>query len=127
MDTPPTKERPMSTQFPQGRSGNRRGRPASSRNRKKIVEDIANEKHHIVHDGKRRKVPTLDLVLRLIRNRAMEGDPKARRAYEALLDRYTSEAPQKGGGYLIVSAPVSQDEWERLAREHGKKGRGEID
>jgi hypothetical protein len=117
----------MSTQFLHGRSGNRKGRPAGSRNRKKIVEDIANEKHDLVHDGKRRRVPTLDLVLRLIRNRAMEGDAKARRAYEALLDRYTSEAPQKDGGYLIVPAPMGQDEWERLAREHGKKGRGEID
>lgn len=116
----------MSAQFPQ-RSGNRRGRPAGSRNRKKIVEDIANEKHDLVHDGKRRKVPTLDLVLRLIRNRAMEGDAKARRAYETLLDRYTSEAPQKGGGYLILPEKIDPEDWERMAREHQRKARGEPD
>ena len=44
-------------------SGNRKGRPKGAKNRKTIVQAVADEMHTVIENGKRRKRSTLELVL----------------------------------------------------------------
>ena len=64
------------------KSGNSKGRPKGSKNRKTIVKAVANETHTLIENGKRRRRTTLDLVLLRLRNMALED--KNVRAFEEL-------------------------------------------
>ena len=53
------------------KSGNSKGRPKGSKNRKTIVKAVANEMHTVAENGKHRRRSTLDLVLLSLRNLAL--------------------------------------------------------
>ncbi len=90
-------------------SGNPKGRPKGSKNRKTIVKMVANEMHDMLEKGKRRRRSTLELVLRCLRNIALED--KNVRAFEELHRLIKAYQPQVIGGYLVVPAVMTQEEW----------------
>ncbi len=93
-------------------SGNPKGRPKGSKNRKTIVKMVANEMHDMLEKGKRRRRSTLELVLLRLRNMALEG--KNVRAFEELHRLTKAYQPQEAdviGGYLVVPAVMTQEEW----------------
>ena len=93
-------------------SGNPKGRPRGSKNRKTIVKTVANEMHSVGENGKRRRLSTLDLVLLRLRNLALEG--KSVRAIDELhrlLKVYQPQEARVRGGVLVVPAPMSTEEW----------------
>jgi hypothetical protein len=106
----------MVTKFKLGSSGNPRGRPRGSRNRKAIVNEIANQKQKIEEDGKQRWRCVFELVLIRIGSDAMRGNPKARRALHDFLERYTRE-PAPPRTYLF-GPPMTLEEWQRMADEY---------
>ena len=102
---------PMTRRFKQGQSGNPSGRPHGSKNHKTIVKRIANEMHAVTEDGRRRRRSTLELMLLALRNRAAEGNVPAFRALRKYLARFGPQDTPSNGGYLVVPAPVTPEEF----------------
>ncbi len=102
---------PLIRRFKSGESGNRRGRPRGSKNRKTIVREIANEMHTVTEEGRRRRRSTLELMLLALRNRAAEGDVRAFRAYKKYLAKFEPQETPSKGGYLVAPAEMTPEEW----------------
>ena len=103
------------------KSGNSKGRPKGSKNRKTIVKAVANEMHSVFENGKHRRRSTLDLVLLRLRNMALED--KNVRAFEELhrlFKAYQPQATNDDAGYLVVPAEMSQEEWVAEQMEKNK-------
>ncbi len=101
---------PMETRFKSGQSGNRRGRPRGSKNRKTIVREIMNEMHTVTEDGRRQRRSTRDLILLALRNRAVEGNVRAFRALKKFLTKYEPQESNSKLGCLVVPAAITQEE-----------------
>lgn len=101
---------PMRRRFKSGQSGNRRGRPRGSKNRKTIVREIANETHTVTEDGRRRRRSTLELMLLALRNCAAEGNVRAFRAYKKYLAKFEPQESHSNAGYLVVPAEMTPEE-----------------
>ena len=101
---------PMKRRFKSGESGNRRGRPRGSKNHKTIVKEIMNEMHAVTEDGQRRRRSTIELVLLALRNRAVEGNVRAFRAYKKFLAKYEPQDTHSDRGYLVVPATLTPEE-----------------
>jgi hypothetical protein len=101
---------PMKRRFKSGESGNRRGRPRGSKNRKTIVRKIMNETHAVTEDGQRRRRSTIELVLLALRNRAVEGNVRAFRAYKKFLAKHEPQGTHSDRGCLVVPATLTPEE-----------------
>ncbi len=91
--------------------GNSKGRPRGSKNHKTIVKAVASEMHSVTENGKRRRLSTLDLVLRRLRNMALEG--KNVRAFGEFHRLTKAYQPQEAGerlGYIVMSARQTFEE-----------------
>ncbi len=103
------------------KSGNLKGRPKGSKNRKTIVKAVANEMHSVLENGKHRRRSTLELVLLRLRNMALED--KNVRAFEELHRLIKAYQPQETNdrvGYLVVPAEMTQEEWVAEQMEKNK-------
>ena len=107
---------PMIRRFKSGLSGNRKGRPRGSKNRKSIVRTIMYELHTVIEDGRRRRRSTIELMLIALRNRMAEGDPRAIRAYMKILAKYEPQASDSKVGYMVAPAPITKEE--EIAESH---------
>ncbi len=109
---------PMERRFK--KSGNSKGRPTGSKNRKTIVKEVANEMHSVIENGKRRKLSTLSLVLFSLRNMALEGKKvQAFKEFHRLNKVYQPQATTDVG-YLVVPAEMTPEEWMAEQREKNK-------
>ncbi len=101
---------PMKRRFKSGESGNRRGRPRGSKNRKTIVRKIMNEMHVVTEDGQRRRRSTIELMLLALRNLTAAGNEPAFRAYKKFLAKYEPQGTHSNFGYLVVPATLTPEE-----------------
>jgi hypothetical protein len=108
---------PMTRRFKPGQSGNPRGRPCGSKNRKTIVKQIANEMHAVTEDGRRRRRSTLELMLLALRNRAAEGNVRAIRALRRYLAKFEPQDTSSKCGYLVVPAGLTEEEFIKEAEK----------
>jgi hypothetical protein len=78
-----------------GQSGNKSGRPPGSRSAGDILSAVLRQKVTVTENGKTRKIPALEVILRRIVNDAMKGDKGAAKLGLALYDRYgpSTETP----------------------------------
>jgi Family of unknown function (DUF5681) len=85
---------PKETRFAPGRSGNPRGRPKAVPTVGAILRSIIQQKIAVTENGKTRRLPALEVLLRRLVNNAMRGDAKALKLMVSFLDRYaeTTEA-----------------------------------
>ena len=103
------------------KSGNSKGRPKGSKNRKTIVKAVANEMHTLIEDGKRRRRSTLDLVLLRLRNMTLEeGNDRAFEELHRLIKAYQPQATNDDAGCLVVPAEMTQEEWVARQEELNK-------
>jgi hypothetical protein len=79
---------PKATQFSKGTSGNPRGRPKGSRTVGALLQDILQQKIAVTENGKTRRLPALEVILRRLANDAMRSEPRALKLLLALYDRY---------------------------------------
>ncbi len=103
------------------KSGNPKGRPKGSKNRKTIVNAVANEMHSVTENGKRRRRSTLELVLLRLRNMVLEDTHD--RAFEELhrlIKAYQPQATNDDAGCLVVPAEMTQEEWVARQEELNK-------
>lgn len=83
---------PKATQFAQGKSGNPKGRPKGSRSVGAVLQDIIQQKVSVTENGKTRRIPALEVIIRRLANDAMRSDPRAIKLLLSLVDRY-GESP----------------------------------
>ncbi len=114
---------PLIRRFKSDQSGNRRGRPRGSKNRKTIVREIAQETHPFTEDGNRQRRSTLELMLLALRNLAAEGNVRAFRAYKKYLAKYEPQEPHSNAGVLVAPAELTLEEY----IEKGEKLNAEAD
>ena len=84
---------PKATQFAKGKSGNPSGRPKGSRTVGAVLQDILRQKIAVTENGKTRRLPALEVILRRLANDAMRSEPRAMKLLLALYDRY-GESPE---------------------------------
>lgn len=112
---------PLVRRFKSGQSGNRKGRPRGSRNRKTIIREIAQQSHTISEHGKECRRTVLEMMLLALRNLALEGNVRAMRAYEDHLNEFEPQDSSSKYGCMVAPAALSPGEWvaeqERLNAE----------
>ena len=86
---------PKATQFKKGKSGNPKGRPKGSRTIGAVLQEILQQKIAVTENGKTRRVPALEVMLRRLANDAMRNEPTALKLMLSLYDRY-GESPEAG-------------------------------
>ncbi len=102
---------PMCRRFK--KSGNLKGRPKGAKNRKTIVKKVADEKHAMLENGKRRR----RLLLRL-RNMALEDtNVRAFEEFHRLAKAYQPQEADDHVGYLVVPAPLTNEEFVKHAEK----------
>src|SRR6202051_4867507 len=87
---------PKPTQFKKGKSGNPKGRPAGSKNVASVLLDVIKQKIAVTENGRTRRVPVFEVILRRLANDAMRNEPRAVKLMLSLVDRYadTSETTE---------------------------------
>lgn len=81
---------PQQHRFQPGKSGNPRGRPKGSRPVGALLQDILRQKVAVNENGRTRRLPTLEVMLRRLANDAMRNDKPALKLMLSLVDRYGS-------------------------------------
>jgi hypothetical protein len=84
---------PRTTRWKRGQSGNPSGRPKGSRNVSAVLLDVIRQKITVTENGKTRRIPALEVMLRRLANDAMRNDPRALKLVLSLVDRY-ADAPE---------------------------------
>lgn len=105
---------PKRTQFKKGTSGNPKGRPKGSPNTATLLDRILSE-HTAVREGNQeRRISKLEVMLRVLVNKACKGDA---RAIQLLLKTQTpgESAPSGPTGVLVVPGMLDEEEWARRA------------
>jgi hypothetical protein len=84
---------PRANRFEKGVSGNPRGRPKGSRTVGAVLQEILRQKIAVTENGRTRRLPALEVILRRLANDAMRSEPRALKLLLALHDRY-GESPE---------------------------------
>src|SRR3984893_16408149 len=96
---------PKATQFAAGKSGNPKGRPKGSRSVGAVLKDILQQKIAVTENGKTRRIPALEVMLRRLANDAMRSDPNAIRLLLSLIDRYSDSPDANNVTGTVVILP----------------------
>lgn len=85
---------PEAHRFKAGKSGNPRGRPKGTRPVGAVLQQILEQRVAVTENGRTRKLPALEVMLRRLALDALRSEPKALKLMLSLVDRYadTSEA-----------------------------------
>jgi hypothetical protein len=86
---------PKATQFKKGQSGNPKGRPKGSRPVGAVLQEILGQRIAVTENGKTRRLPALEVMLRRLANDAMRSEPVALKLMLSLFDRY-GQSPEAG-------------------------------
>jgi len=70
---------PEATRFKPGTSGNPRGGSKTRKETEAAITTVLEENHMVVERGKKRRMSTLEIILRRHKTSAMDGDVKASR------------------------------------------------
>jgi hypothetical protein len=84
---------PKATQFKKGQSGNPKGRPKGSRPVGAVLQEILGQRIAVTENGRTRRLPALEVMLRRLANDAMRSEPVALKLMLSLFDRY-GESPE---------------------------------
>jgi Family of unknown function (DUF5681) len=79
---------PKATQFKKGHSGNPKGRPKGTRPVGAVLQEILGQRIAVTENGRTRRLPALEVMLRRLANDAMRSEPSALKLMLSLVDRY---------------------------------------
>src|SRR5690348_13625724 len=82
---------PQDTRFKKGQSGNPKGRPRGSMNAASALRQALREMVVVQENGKRKRIPKLQAIMKQAVNRAATGDPKATQQLIALFRTFEKE------------------------------------
>ena len=80
---------PVEKRWKKGTSGNPRGRPKGTRPVGTVLQEILSQRISVTENGRTRKIPALEVMLRRLANDAMRNDPTALKTVLMLVDRYS--------------------------------------
>jgi hypothetical protein len=86
---------PKATQFKKGQSGNPKGRPKGTRPVGAVLQEILGQRIAVTENGRTRRLPALEVMLRRLANDAMRSEPVALKLSLSLFDRY-GDSPEAG-------------------------------
>jgi uncharacterized protein DUF5681 len=86
---------PKATQFQKGQSGNPKGRPKGTRPVGAVLQEILGQRIAVTENGRTRRLPALEVMLRRLANDAMRSEPVALKLILSLFDRY-GDSPEAG-------------------------------
>ena len=84
------RERPRSTRFRPGQSGNPRGRPKGARSLRGLVVSALGERIEAKENGRRRRITKLEAAVKQLANRAAQGQERATKTFLDLFDSLES-------------------------------------
>jgi hypothetical protein len=102
---------PKATQFIAGRSGNPKGRPKGARSVGAVLRTILRQRIAVTENGKTRRIPALEVMLRRLANDAMRSDPRAMKLLFAMVEQYSDSSET-----AIRLSDVLAEDQEILAR-----------
>ncbi len=111
---------PKHSQFQKGKSGNEGGRPKADKPEtdETVYEREMNRKVWVVIDGKRKRIPQRELIIRRAVGLAMQADPKALALILKMEEKFGAlrEPPPKveGAGLFIPQPPLTMEQWYRV-------------
>jgi hypothetical protein len=110
-DEEPVQSLPASetTQF-RGRPGP--GRPSGAKGRKKIVEAILLEPREVREHGRARRLPVIEILLKLLRNASLDSDI-ASNFLEGLQERYAPPSREPRHILAIFPEKLPYELWEQ--------------
>ena len=79
---------PESTRFKPGESGNPKGRPKGSRPVGAVLQEIIRQKIAVTENGRTRRLPVLEIMLRRLANDAMRGEQRSIKFLLSLVEHY---------------------------------------
>jgi hypothetical protein len=79
---------PKATQFAKGQSGNPKGRRKGSKTVGAVLQDILRQRVAVSENGKTRRLPALEVMLRRLANDAMRNEKSSLKFMLGLIDRY---------------------------------------
>jgi hypothetical protein len=99
---------PESSRFKPGLSGNPKGRPKGSRPVGTVLQEIIQQKIAVTENGKTRRLPVLEIMLRRLANEAMRGEQRSIKFLLSLLEHYgdSSQATLQLGEMLAEDAEI---------------------
>jgi hypothetical protein len=100
------KRPPMKTRFQKGKSGNPKGRPRGVRPVGSILQSILGQRISVTENGRTRRLPALEVMLRRLAADAMRNQPIALKLMLSLVDRYGDAAEAA----LSVDEILSEDQ-----------------
>jgi hypothetical protein len=104
---------PPDHRFGPANPGRRGGRPKGARNVRTIIRMFVRQKHLITIGGRRRRVSTTELLLRMTAQLSIES-VAADKLLEQIRKRFTPDgADQAEVGVLVVSEDLDMAEWDR--------------
>jgi hypothetical protein len=98
---------PKATQFKPGQSGNPKGRPRGSKNLDTLFAEELAQPVSLTENGKRKKIPKRQALVKQIVNKALSNDPKA--AAVVLDQMRRGEAPAQGLPSVAMEASSPAD------------------
>jgi hypothetical protein len=117
------KNPPQRTRFKKGASGNPKGRPKGARSLGGLLTDIIRQKIPVTENGRTRRIPALEVMLRRLANDAMRSEPNALKLLLSLVDRYVDSSEPVADFNTILA----EDEaiLKQFLRHEDKQRRGE--
>ena len=99
---------PESGRFKPGVSGNPKGRSKGSRPVSAVLQEIIQQKIAVTENGKTRRLPVLDIMLRRLANEAMRGEQRSIKFLLSLLEHYgdSSQTTLQLGEMLAEDAEI---------------------
>ncbi len=79
---------PKATRFKKGKSGNPHGRPKGSRAIGSVLLEVTRQKIPVMENGRTRRMPALEVMLRRLAGDAMKNDQGALKLIFTLMERY---------------------------------------
>jgi hypothetical protein len=100
------KRPPQNSQFKQGESGNRKGRPKEGKNTYAMLKEVLEQKINIKENGRDLRIPKkLAMIMQLV-NKAVKGDVKA--INSLLPHMLMADAKEEDKNKILAS--ISQDD-----------------
>jgi len=93
---------PVHTRFPEGTSGNPRGRPKGSTNHLTILRRVLGQKVTLREGGKQRRITKIEAAMTLLLNKAAQGDSRAFQAILKVVVLLGVEPKQEKGGLTFI-------------------------
>ena len=94
---------PKHSQFKQGQSGNRKGRPKNSRNLKTDLKEEMAEKIDVRENGRLKKLSKQRAMLKALSNKALTGDPRTAQLLINMLEQLLPDEPDESEARALGS------------------------